>query len=136
MLSSTPDSFNILSITSALAMSLKFPSAFKGDLMYAFSLLDITTPETIPDPQNLDVHCSIFRNNAEIFTGSTSTSEMARSCQEICEWLTQSNSVPNMTTVLTGTSIVPPPEITLEEGDQVIINIEHLGKLENLVIEV
>lgn len=94
------------------------------------------TPETIPDPQNLDVHCSIFRNNAEIFTGSTSTSEMARSCQEICEWLTQSNSVPNMTTVLTGTSIVPPPEITLEEGDQVIINIEHLGKLENLVIEV
>ena len=44
--------------------------------------------------------------------------------------------MPNMTTVLTGTSIVPPPEITLEEGDQVIINIEHLGKLENLVIEV
>ena len=61
---------------------------------------------------------------------------MARSCQEICEWLTRSNSVPNMTTVLTGTSIVPPPEITLEEGDQVIINIEHLGKLENIVIEV
>ncbi len=94
------------------------------------------TPETIPDPQNLAVHCAIFRNDAEIFSGSTSTSEMARSCQEICEWLTRSNSVPNMTTVLTGTSIVPPPEITLEEGDQVIINIEHLGKLENIVIEV
>jgi 2-dehydro-3-deoxy-D-arabinonate dehydratase len=41
-----------------------------------------------------------------------------------------------MTTVLTGTSIVPPPDFTLEEGDKVIISIENLGVLENNVIEV
>ena len=47
-----------------------------------------------------------------------------------------SNFVPDMTTVLTGTSIVPPPDFTLQEGDRVIISIENIGILENDVIEV
>ena len=94
------------------------------------------TRETISNPQNLDVNCSIVRNEKEVFTGSTSTSEMARTCQEICEWLLKSNFVPDMTTVLTGTSIVPPPDFTLQEGDRVIISIENIGVLENDVIEV
>jgi 2-keto-4-pentenoate hydratase/2-oxohepta-3-ene-1,7-dioic acid hydratase in catechol pathway len=41
-----------------------------------------------------------------------------------------------MTTVLTGTAIVPPPEFTLEEGDVVIITIENIGTLENEVMQV
>ena len=61
---------------------------------------------------------------------------MARTCEEICEWLIKSNFVPDMTTVLTGTSIVPQPDFTLKEGDKVIISIENLGVLENDVIEV
>jgi 2-dehydro-3-deoxy-D-arabinonate dehydratase len=36
-----------------------------------------------------------------------------------------------MTTVLTGTSIVPPPEFSLQEGDIVSITIEGVGTLEN-----
>ena len=94
------------------------------------------TAETISTPQDLSVDCVIVRNGEEVFSGSTSTSEMARTCQEICEWLLKSNFVPDMTTVLTGTSIVPPPDFTLEEGDKVIISIENLGVLENNVIEV
>jgi|TARA_B100000959_G_scaffold22564_2_gene21771 2-dehydro-3-deoxy-D-arabinonate dehydratase len=94
------------------------------------------TSETISTPQDLSVDCVIVRNGEEVFSGSTSTSEMARTCQEICEWLLKSNFVPDMTTVLTGTSIVPPPDFTLEEGDRVIISIENLGVLENNVIEV
>ena len=94
------------------------------------------TSETISTPQDLSVDCVIVRNGEEVFSGSTSTSEMARTCQEICEWLLKSNFVPDMTTVLTGTSIVPPPDFTLEEGDKVIISIENLGVLENNVIEV
>jgi 2-dehydro-3-deoxy-D-arabinonate dehydratase len=94
------------------------------------------TSETIATPQDLSVDCVIVRNGEEVFSGSTSTSEMARTCQEICEWLLKSNFVPDMTTVLTGTSIVPPPDFTLEEGDKVIISIENLGVLENNVIEV
>ena len=94
------------------------------------------TPETISNPQDLSVDCVIARNGEEVFSGSTSTSEMARTCQEICEWVIKSNFVPDMTTVLTGTSIVPPPDFTLQEGDRVIISIENLGVLENNVIEV
>ena len=92
--------------------------------------------ETIPNPQDLKVECVIARDEKEVFSGSTSTSEMARTCEEICEWLIKSNFVPDMTTVLTGTSIVPPPDFTLKEGDKVIISIENLGVLENDVIEV
>ena len=92
--------------------------------------------ETIPNPQDLQVECVIARDEKEVFSGSTSTSEMARTCEEICEWLIKSNFVPDMTTVLTGTSIVPPPDFTLKEGDKVIISIENLGVLENDVIEV
>ncbi|HCE75655.1 MAG TPA: fumarylacetoacetate hydrolase [Dehalococcoidia bacterium] len=94
------------------------------------------TLETIPNPQDLQVECVIARDEKEVFSGSTSTSEMARTCEEICEWLIKSNFVPDMTTVLTGTSIVPPPDFTLKEGDKVIISIENLGVLENDVIEV
>jgi 2-dehydro-3-deoxy-D-arabinonate dehydratase len=41
-----------------------------------------------------------------------------------------------MTTVLTGTGIVPPPEVTLHEGDIVVIEIEGIGVLENDVVVV
>ena len=41
-----------------------------------------------------------------------------------------------MTTVLTGTAIVPPPEFSLKEDDVVTITIEGIGVLENTVIEV
>jgi fumarylacetoacetate (FAA) hydrolase family protein len=44
--------------------------------------------------------------------------------------------VPELTTVLTGTSIVPPPEFTLQAGDTVIITIDEIGTLENSVIQV
>jgi 2-dehydro-3-deoxy-D-arabinonate dehydratase len=41
-----------------------------------------------------------------------------------------------LTVVLTGTSIVPPPDFTLVEGDVVSISIEGVGVLENEVVEV
>ncbi len=61
---------------------------------------------------------------------------MARTCKEISEWLQKSNQVPDLTTVLTGTSIVPPPEFTLQDGDIVIVMVEGIGILENTVITV
>ena len=91
---------------------------------------------TIPDPHALSVECSIYRNGDEVFQASTSTGDMARSCSEINQWLHESNFVPDLTTVLTGTSIVPPPDFTLQEGDKVAITIESIGVLENSIIKV
>ena len=94
------------------------------------------TPETLSDPHDLSVHCVILRDGAEVFSGETSTSQMARTCEELADWLQRHNVVLNMTTVLTGTAIVPPPEFTLKEGDAVEITIEGIGTLANDVVEV
>ena len=88
------------------------------------------------DPQNVTITCRIERNGATVFTGETSTAQMARTCQSLADWLMRHNSVPDMTTVLTGTAIVPPPDFTLEEGDTVSIAIDGLGALENGVVVV
>ena len=94
------------------------------------------TAESVSDPHGLDVICTIMRDDEEVFNGSTNTSQMARTCQELADWLQKHNDVPNMTAVLTGTSIVPPPDFTLQEGDIVSITIEGIGTLENDVIVV
>ena len=88
------------------------------------------------DPSDLEVGCSITRAGEEVWSGQTSTSLMARSCEELADWLQRHNFVPNMTTVLTGTAIVPPPEFSLKEDDVVTITIDGIGVLENTVIEV
>ena len=74
------------------------------------------------DPQDVTITCRIDREGETVFTGETSTSQMARTCRSLADWLLRHNSVPDMTTVLTGTAIVPPPDFTLEEGD---IDIDH-----------
>ena len=94
------------------------------------------TAESFDDPHGLAVSCTITRDGEEIFSGSTNTSEMARTCQELADWLQRHNDVPNMTTVLTGTPIVPPPDLSLQEGDSVTITIEGIGTLVNDVIVV
>ena len=96
----------------------------------------LVTTESIEDPHSLDVLCEIEREGEVVFSGSTNTSQMARTCQELAEWLQKHNDVPNMTAVLTGTSIVPPPDFTLQEGDSVSITIEGIGTLVNDVVVV
>ena len=94
------------------------------------------TAESLGDPHSLSVRCAVTRGGKEVFAGETSTSLMARKCEELADWLQRHNPVPNMTTVLTGTAIVPPPEFTLQEGDIVAITIEGIGTLENDVVVV
>ena len=93
------------------------------------------TPNEL-NPSDLEVACSITRAGEKVWSDRTSTSLMARSCEELADWLQRHNLVPNMTTVLTGTAIVPPPEFSLREDDVVTITIEGIGVLENTVIEV
>ena len=93
------------------------------------------TPNDL-DPSDLEVACSITRAGEEVWSDRTSTSLMARSCEELADWLQRHNLVPNMTTVLTGTAIVPPPEFSLKEDDVVTITIEGIGILENTAVEV
>ena len=90
----------------------------------------------LEDPYDLEIECVITRAGSEAFRGGTSTSQMARTCEELADWLQRHNVVADMTTVLTGTPVVPPPDFTLQEGDVVRITIEGIGTLENDVVVV
>ena len=91
---------------------------------------------SLQDPYDLEIECVITRAGSEAFRGGTSTSQMARTCEDLADWLQRHNVVADMTTVLTGTPVVPPPDFTLQEGDVVRITIEGIGALENDVVVV
>ena len=96
----------------------------------------IATPETVGDAQTLEVALDIERDGANAFSGSANTSMMKRDCVYLADWLQRHNTVPDGTTVLTGTGTIPPPEFTLQDGDIVRITIDKIGTLANPVVKV
>jgi 2-dehydro-3-deoxy-D-arabinonate dehydratase len=96
----------------------------------------VASPETVGDPHDLAMSMTITRDGEAAFEGSTSTGEMVRTCEELVSYYTRHNAVPEHAVLLTGTSIVPPDEFTLREGDSVRIEIENVGTLDNDVVQV
>jgi 2-dehydro-3-deoxy-D-arabinonate dehydratase len=78
----------------------------------------------------------IRRDGEAVFEDETSTGEMARTCEELVSYLERSNTLPETTVLLTGTALVPPDEFTLRPDDDVVIDIEDIGRLRNPVTEV
>jgi len=96
----------------------------------------VASPETIGDPQDLAMSVVIERDGGPVFEDATSTAEMVRSCEELVDYWTRHNAVPEFGVLLTGTSLVPPDEFSLREGDRVRIEIESIGSLDNGVVTV
>jgi 2-dehydro-3-deoxy-D-arabinonate dehydratase len=67
------------------------------------------------------------------FEGRTSTGSMRRSFEELVSYVLRYNRVGDGTVVLTGTGLVPPDDVTLEEGDVVEVEVPGLGTLRNVV---
>jgi len=88
------------------------------------------------DPHDLEMSMWIERDGERAFKDSTSTTELVRSCEEIVDYFTRHNEVPELTVLLTGTSIIPPSDFSLREGDVIFIDIEDIGTLENPVVGV
>jgi len=95
----------------------------------------IATQETIKDPRNLKIICTIRRNGEIVFKGEANTSQIRRGLNELVEYLCRDNPVPPGTAVLTGTGIVPPDDFTLKDKDIVEIEIENIGVLRNPVLQ-
>jgi len=89
----------------------------------------------IDDPHDLDISMTITREGDPAYEAGTSTAEMVRTCEELVSYLERHNSLPEMTVLLTGTSLVP-EEFTLRPDDRVDITIEGIGTLSNPVVEV
>jgi 2-dehydro-3-deoxy-D-arabinonate dehydratase len=86
-----------------------------------------------PDPSEMEIALTIERDSAELFADRCSVADMKRGLTELVDWLWRGQDLPLGAVLLTGTSIVPPPDLTLRPGDQVTITITGLGRLTNPV---
>jgi 2-dehydro-3-deoxy-D-arabinonate dehydratase len=94
-------------------------------------------PEIVPSwsaEGPFDIGLEIRRRGELIFEGSTSTERMARTFDDLADWLFRGLRFPDGVIVLTGTGIVPEADFTLLSGDQVAVDIAGLGRLENHAI--
>lgn len=78
----------------------------------------------------------IERDGAPVFDERTSTDQLARRLGDLADWLFRGLDFPDGVVVLTGTGIVPPAEFTLQDGDEVTVEIAGVGTLTNPVVTV
>jgi 2-dehydro-3-deoxy-D-arabinonate dehydratase len=95
----------------------------------------VSSPDTVDDPHDLDFSMQIERDGETVYDDETSTGQLARSVEELVSYLCRHNVLPELTVLLTGTSLVP-DDFTLKAEDTVTINIEAIGALENSVRKV
>ncbi|PSQ25524.1 fumarylacetoacetate hydrolase [Halobacteriales archaeon QS_9_68_17] len=95
----------------------------------------VTAAEAI-DPHDLAISMEIRRDGEVVYEDEASTSEMARTCEELVDWWRAHDVVPELGVLLTGTSLVPEEGFTLRPGDVVSISIDDVGELVNPVVEV
>ncbi len=87
------------------------------------------------DATAAEIELTVRRGGQTTFTGNTNTSQMARTGEELVEWLSRDNSFPTGAFLLTGTGIVPDPDFTLAAGDEVEIRIVGIGTLRNKIVQ-
>lgn len=96
----------------------------------------VASTETVPDPHDLSMSLTITRDGETLYEGSTSTNEMVHTCEELVDYLGRHNVLPETAVLLTGTGLVPSDDFTLEDGDEVTIDIEGIGELTNGTVTV
>jgi 2-dehydro-3-deoxy-D-arabinonate dehydratase len=84
-------------------------------------------------PDDRRIGLEIKRAGLVIFAGETSTSAMRRKVPELLEYLGRDQSFAHGCVLLTGTGVVPPQDVTLQDGDEVAIAIDGIGVLTNTV---
>ena len=85
------------------------------------------------DLKTVGIELVITRDGGTAFSGSTSLARMARTFEELIDWLGRENEFPQGVVLLTGTGVIPPDEFALRTGDRVAITIDGIGRLENAV---
>ncbi|MDG2223851.1 MAG: fumarylacetoacetate hydrolase family protein, partial [Rubripirellula sp.] len=95
----------------------------------------ITLFETMPAPDSIGVDLKIERGGELVFDQQTSAAEMARSFEDLVDWLGRDSTFPTGAFLMTGTGIVPTSEFTLLPGDMIHITIDGIGTLSNPVVQ-
>ena len=79
------------------------------------------------------VRSSISRDGRQVFSGETRIGNIKRTFAELASFLFRSQTFAHGAVLLTGTGIVPPDDFTLQEHDEVEIEIPAIGVLRNSV---
>jgi 2-dehydro-3-deoxy-D-arabinonate dehydratase len=88
---------------------------------------------TVPDDHDFAITLTITRDGDTLFQGDTTTARLRRRWQELGRWLTAALTFPSGVVLLTGTGIVPGPEVSLQPHDDIAITIAGIGTLRNPV---
>ena len=80
------------------------------------------------------IKIEIRRNGENVFAGETSVGQIKRRFEELAGFLFRSQSFPHGAVLLTGTGVVPPDTFTLQERDEIGIEITGIGWLRNPVM--
>ena len=89
------------------------------------------TPETAA--RTWSISLDIVRQGKSVFTGRTTVGQIKRTFDELAGFLFRSQVFVHGVVLLTGTGIVPDESFTLQEGDDVLIEISGIGTLRNTV---
>jgi 2-dehydro-3-deoxy-D-arabinonate dehydratase len=84
----------------------------------------------------IEVTITITRAGGDVYADTVSLATMRRTPQELVGWLCAATTFPAGVVLLTGTSMVPPAELTLAPDDETTIASTHLGTLRNRVVVV
>jgi 2-dehydro-3-deoxy-D-arabinonate dehydratase len=95
----------------------------------------ITLAEAMPQRESIAIHMVVKRGGKPVFEGATTIAQMARTFEELIEYLGRDNTFAHGVCLLTGTGIVPDATFTLRAGDHVAITIDRIGTLENTVVQ-
>jgi 2-dehydro-3-deoxy-D-arabinonate dehydratase len=96
----------------------------------------VASADHVGDPHELTMSMEISRGGDILYDDRTSIGNMARTCDELVEYWRDHDVVPELGVLLTGTSLVPDDDFTLQPDDEVRIAIDEIGELSNPVIEV
>jgi 2-dehydro-3-deoxy-D-arabinonate dehydratase len=91
----------------------------------------ITLAPAMPPRASIGIKLEIERDGRTVYHGATSVARMARTLEDLIDWLGRENHFPDGVILLTGTGIVPPDDFSLEDGDRVSISIDGIGTLTN-----
>jgi 2-dehydro-3-deoxy-D-arabinonate dehydratase len=91
----------------------------------------LVTAESVFDPYDLMLTCTVERGGEVLFSGSASTAQLNRRFEHLIAYLLRDNRIPDGTVLLTGTGIIVPPEVPLRHGDVVRISAPGFGTLSN-----
>ena len=95
----------------------------------------ITLADSMPPLSEIGIGVTIHREGRVVFEGRTGVDQMARTPEDLMEWLWRDNSFPNGVLLMTGTGIVPESDFTLQPGDRVDVSIDGIGTLSNPVVQ-